>query len=80
LSNNQKVDIASIRIFCGVETLPYTRDRSVTLKGSFARSDSEHCHIFYLRNCWGRKRTFFWADRKLGIAYDKHQNYFVLIE
>jgi hypothetical protein len=75
-----KVDLTTIRIACRIECLAYTRHREVKLSGTFCKSESDNYQQFILKNIYGRKRLLFWIDRKLGIAFDKHQNYFLLIE
>jgi hypothetical protein len=74
------VDLMTIRIACRIECLAYTKDRKIKLSGTFCKFESDIYQQFVLRNMYGRKRVLFWIDRKLGIAFDKHQNYFVLIE
>jgi hypothetical protein len=78
--NKEKVDITIIQIACRIDGLIYNRDREVKLSGTFCKSGSDTYQQFILRNMYGRKRVLFWADRKLGIAYDKHQHYFLLIQ
>ncbi len=78
--NKEKVDTTIIRLACRIDGLAYTRDREVELAGTFCKSGSDIYQQFILRNMYGRKRVLFWIDRKLGIAYDKHQHYFLLIQ
>jgi hypothetical protein len=78
--NKERVDLMTIRIACRIECLAYTRNREVKLSGTFCKSESDIYQQFILRNIYGRKRLLFWIDRKLGIAFDKYQNYFLLIE
>jgi hypothetical protein len=78
--NKEKVDLTTIRLACRVDALVYARDRKIELSGTFYKSESDTYQQFILRNMYGRKRILFWADRKLGIAYDRHQHYFLLIE
>ena len=79
MKQNQ-VDITTIRLVCRIECLAYTRNREIKLSGTFYKSESEIYQQFIIRNMYGRKRVLFWIDRKLGIAFDKYQKYFVLIE
>ena len=79
MKQNQ-VDITTIRLVCRIECLAYTRNREIKLSGTFCKSESEIYQQFILRNMYGRKRVLFWSDRKLGIAFDKYQTYFLLIE
>jgi hypothetical protein len=78
--NKEQVDLTTIRLACRIECLPYSKDREVKLAGTFCKSGSDTYQQFILRNMYGRKRVLFWADRKLGIAYDKHQHYFLLVQ
>jgi hypothetical protein len=78
--NKERVDLTTIRIACRIECLAYNRNREVKLSGTFCKSESDIYQQFILRNIYGRKRLLFWIDRKLGIAFDKYQNYFLLIE
>ena len=79
MKQNQ-VDITTIRLVCRIECLAYTRNREIKLSGTFCKCESDIYQQFILRNMYGRKRVLFWIDRKLGIAFDKHRNYFLLIE
>ena len=75
-----QVDITTIRLACRIDCVAYTSNREIKLSGTFCKSESDIYQQFILRNIYGRKRVLFWIDQKLGIAFDKHQDYFLLIE
>jgi hypothetical protein len=75
-----KVDLMTIRLACRIDCLAYMKEHKIKLSGTFCKSESDIYQQFILRNIYGRKRVLFWIDRKFGIAFDKHQNYFLLIE
>jgi hypothetical protein len=76
----ERVNVKKIRLLCRIQSLPYLNESKIKLSGSFARSNSDIAQMFMLKTSNGRQRNFFWADRRLGIAFDKHHDYFLLIE